>query len=355
MTLHGETVPLDGVDHIRRARAWLEDHPDDRAAEMELQAWLQARVDAETNTPLEDWTWDGSGEAELPRTWLVNNWLPANRIALLSGAPGGGKTFLALQLAAGIASGGGEGDAWIDAQHDVLRLGTGAATQGQTVVFASWQDEPDELKRRLSWISGPDAPWVDPYRLKDTLRFPMVRQRGGLWKPTGYEQAGITPAGEELRRYCLEHSARLLIIDTLADAYYGNENSRGMVTNFSQRLGLLGRVHRLRHPDARAPAEERGHLLRHHRLAGQREGLLEPGTGTAGTTAPRTGPAARRTAPGLEAREPQGQLQARGIGSLPHGAGRPFPRSPLAGSRAMGSTAAGGHCQLQRHERDGRK
>ena len=232
MTLHGDTVPLDGVDHIRQARAWLEAHPDDRSAEMELQIWLQARADAETTAPLEDWTWDGSGEAELPRTWLVNNWLPANRIALLSGPPGGGKTFLALQLAAGIASGGGEGDAWIDAKHDVLRLGTGVATQGQTVVFASWQDEPDELKRRLSWISGPDAPWVDPARLKDTLRFPMVRQRGGLWTPTGYEQAGITPAGEELRRYCREHSARLLIIDTLADAYYGNENSRGMVTNF---------------------------------------------------------------------------------------------------------------------------
>ena len=224
-------LPLDGIELAHRLTAWVEAHPEDADALAAAKSTL-TRIEQQTATTLKDWTWGGEGEAELPRAWLVNDWLPANRVALVSGPPGGGKTFLALQLAAAIASGGGDGDAWIEAPQDVLRLGPEVATQGQSVIFASWQEEPDELKRRLSWISGPDAPWVKPGNLEQTLRFPLVRQRGGLWAPTGYEQAGITATGESLRSYCEQYSARLLVLDTLGDVFYGNENNRGMVTAF---------------------------------------------------------------------------------------------------------------------------
>ena len=232
MTLHGERAPLDGLDHAQRLMEWVEAYPGDTQAQAALRDILTRMDQLEADASLEDWSWDGSGEAELPRAWLVENWLPANRIALLSGPPGGGKTFLALQLAAAIASGGGEYGAWIGAPDESLRLGNQVATQGQTVVFASWQEEEDEIKRRLSWISGPEAPWVRPNLLEDTLRFPIMRRRGPVWAPNGYESAALTRTGEVLRRYCEEYSARLLIMDTLADVYHGNENNRGMVTAF---------------------------------------------------------------------------------------------------------------------------
>ena len=108
MTLHGERAPLDGLDHAQRLMEWVEAYPGDTQAQAALRDILTRMDQLEADASLEDWSWDGSGEAELPRAWLVENWLPANRIALLSGPPGGGKTFLALQLAAAIASGGGE-------------------------------------------------------------------------------------------------------------------------------------------------------------------------------------------------------------------------------------------------------
>ena len=43
-----------------------------------------------------DWTAEPG-----PRQWLVDGWLPAGRVALLSGQGGAGKSRLALQLAAG--------------------------------------------------------------------------------------------------------------------------------------------------------------------------------------------------------------------------------------------------------------
>ena len=57
-------------------------------------------------------TWAEHPEPPPPRRWLVRDWLPAGRVALLTGPGGICKSRLVLQLAAGIASGGGQGDAW---------------------------------------------------------------------------------------------------------------------------------------------------------------------------------------------------------------------------------------------------
>ena len=115
-------------------RAHLEAYPNDsRAREELLGAWSQemARAESRPAGPIELSTWVGQPEPE-PRRWLVNAWLPAGRVALLTGPGGVGKSRLVLQLAAGIASGGDDQeDAWIAAPRDVLSLGAGVESRGQ--------------------------------------------------------------------------------------------------------------------------------------------------------------------------------------------------------------------------------
>ena len=55
--------------------------------------------------PIETTTWAELPEPP-PREWLVKNWLPTGCVTMLSGRGGFGKSRLALQLAAGVASGG---------------------------------------------------------------------------------------------------------------------------------------------------------------------------------------------------------------------------------------------------------
>ena len=58
---------------------WVETYPGDTQAQAVLRDILTRLDQMEADAPLEDWSWDGEGEAELPRAWLVDNWLPANR------------------------------------------------------------------------------------------------------------------------------------------------------------------------------------------------------------------------------------------------------------------------------------
>lgn len=168
-----------------------------------------------------------------PRKWLIKEWLPAGRVVMLSGTGGAGKSRLALQLAAGIASGGNDRGEWIQgASFPGLALAT---TAPAPVVFASWEDEPEEFHRRLSDLSGSNTPWVTPDNLAHLLPVDMAGQ-GPVWAPASGRHiatlATITPTGERLRRLCESQGARLLVLDPLAAAYAADENARGLVRAF---------------------------------------------------------------------------------------------------------------------------
>ncbi len=170
-----------------------------------------------------------------PRQWLVESWLPAGRVAMLTGEGGAGKSRLALQLAAGVASGGGPDGAWLEAPGGVLRLGNSIPADGAPVVFASWEDEPDEFYRRLHQISGQAAPWVKPERQQNLIIANMMGE-GPVWAPSQgshlASMAELTATGDRLRRLCQQAGARLLIMDPLAAAYASQENTRGLVRAF---------------------------------------------------------------------------------------------------------------------------
>ena len=230
----GPELSPDVLDHAQALADHLREHPDSPDGREALKRVLEA-VASDGDARLTVWTWD-EAHPPAPRRWIVHNWLPAGRVGLLTGQGGAGKSRLAVQLAAGVASGGGAGGAWLDTPDpDILPLGNAVPPEGAPVLVASWEDEPEEQFRRLSEISGNAAPWVTPPRLHG-LAFADLAGLGPVWGPlTGRHiatAAGLSEIGINVRRLAEELDAKLLILDPLAAAYGGDENVRGLVRAF---------------------------------------------------------------------------------------------------------------------------
>ena len=172
------------------------------------------------------------------REWLIEGWMPVGRVGLVSGRGGRGKTRLALQVAARIGS--ARGSVPIPPVH-----GEAAAVNGLgvvnpdlcgPVVYASWEDELPEIGRRLAAMG--DAGLVDVKELTDKsgLRFLDLRGSGPLWAPAAgghvATTASLTRTGADVRATCEKTGARLLILDSAAAAFSGDENSRSLVRAF---------------------------------------------------------------------------------------------------------------------------
>ena len=217
-SFEGAELPPDALE-------WIRDNPDE--AERVL-----SRIKRGPALPVH--TWDTQQVPE--RKWLVRNWLPANRVSLLAGPGAVGKSRLALQLAAGVAS-GGSNNTWI-VTHDrgTLQMGEAVCSaNGLPVIYASWEDEPIEFNRRLAQLSGDAASWIIPDRLQQ-LYFVNMAGHGPLWGPAIGRHldtaAGWLPSGEKLRAKAEELEVGLLIVDPSAAAYGGNENARALVRAF---------------------------------------------------------------------------------------------------------------------------
>ena len=184
-----------------------------------------------------------------PQLWLVQNWLPADRLAMLTGIGGAGKSRLALQLAAAVASG-----------REVWLYGAAAkgmknnASDGPTnIVWASWEDGPDEIDRRLKLAAEPrasgkvNASWCTPGALGDRLVVVDMADRGPIWgpKPGAHVStaAQFLPPGEQLLELAADKCAALLVIDPIAAAYGSNENDRALVRAFGAALDSWAREH----------------------------------------------------------------------------------------------------------------
>ena len=155
-----------------------------------------------------------------PREWIVHDWLPADRVALLAGPGEAGKSRLCLQLAASVAT----GRPWIAGSD----LRPDRAFAGSTVVVASWEDEPVQLERVLRGGIVDDVADLD-----GRVRMLDMAGAGPMWAPDPVDRLGrLLPAGEWARAYCERVGARLLVIDTLAAAYADSENDRARVWHF---------------------------------------------------------------------------------------------------------------------------
>ena len=160
------------------------------------------------------------------RNWIVNNWIPAgpDKLTLLSGDGGTGKSLLAIQLAMAVSA----GEPWI-----------GCSTTQTKTIYISCEDGDDELDERVYQIRN------SPER-KD---FPCIFvPRVGVDNTLCIERGGQTTKGPFyaiLDALLLKFPGeKLVILDTIADLYAGDENNRCGVNSFLKNIVVsLGLKH----------------------------------------------------------------------------------------------------------------
>ena len=175
---------------------------------------------------------------EVPeRQWLVDDWLPAGELAMLTGRGETGKGLLALQLGAALAcdreplhhAGG-----WLPAGAAIEATDPDLCPEPVTVVLAGWEDDRYELLRRrhkLAMRGG--CGWASHPSVNDRLHVLTMRGFGPAWASPEKDRFGpgeLTAAGLSLLEYCEHVKARMVVIDPVGLALALQENDRAAVS-----------------------------------------------------------------------------------------------------------------------------
>ena len=176
---------------------------------------------------------------ELPqREWLIKGWLPANCVSMFTGEGGVGKSFATLQIACALIS--GVKDCYFDAPKEPTR---NADLHSINVVYAAWEDELEEVSRRIRRIKG-QLQWPDYNKIEHCFSYVDLKKIGPIWGPEHRDhvsvRGGLLLSGEELLGICEDKGARLLVLDPGAGAFGGNENDRAAVREFTGYLSGWG-------------------------------------------------------------------------------------------------------------------
>jgi RecA-family ATPase len=160
-------------------------------------------------------------ERDLPlRDWAVQDRFPLRNVSMLSGEGAIGKSVLTCQLGAA---------------HVLGRDWLGTLPELGPAIIVNAEDEEDELHRRFADIARHYG--VGLGELKRDLHVLSLAgqdavlghaERNGLVKPT--------PLFHRLSEAAKDIRPRLIVLDTAADSFGGNENDRAQVRQF---IGLL--------------------------------------------------------------------------------------------------------------------
>jgi RecA-family ATPase len=184
--------------------------------------------------------------------WIVRGFVPDRTVTLLYGDGGTGKSLTAIQLA-------------VAAETETKWLGH--SVTGGPVIYLSAEDERDELHRRLVDVCA-----AHETKIEDLKQFHVwdlaTADDPSLGRHDGAGGVKPTPRFDELRKLIGVHRPKLLVVDTLADVFLGEENVR------SQSRGFISLLRRLAQEFDLAVL-----VLAHPSIQG-----MKTGTGTSGST-----------------------------------------------------------------------
>lgn len=149
------------------------------------------------------------------RRWIIKNWIPLSKVTLLYGDGGTGKTLLALMLAVAVSLG-----------HDFLGL---KVTRGRVYALLGENDETD------THIALADICRHYGVGLGDLKGRVRIASRSGFDNVLMHFEKGTgkhTDLFKQLLADVTAFDADLVILETAADLFGGNENARGEVRQF---------------------------------------------------------------------------------------------------------------------------
>jgi RecA-family ATPase len=186
------------------------------------------------------------------RKWHVRDWLPGETVSLLYGDGGVGKSLLALQLLVSTAI----GRPWL-----------GRLVEQGTCLFVTAEDSKQEVHMRLADVARENS--VPLSAIGDLQIVSLAGEDAILAAPDGRSTILLTTAlFELLETQLMALRPKLVVLDTLADLFGGNEVDRSQARQF---IGLM-RGWALRYDSTVL-------LLAHPSVAG-----MAKGTGSSGST-----------------------------------------------------------------------
>jgi RecA-family ATPase len=154
------------------------------------------------------------------RRWIVPGFIPDRTVTILGGDGGTGKSLVTLQLAVAMAT----STPWLGLQ----------TSPGKAIVLSA-EDELDEIHRRLHQIC-----FRREIRMEALTQLSIIPLAGKsallVTQDRSRATTQTTPLWEALREVLTETRPKMLIIDTLADVFGGDEINRVQTRTF---IGLL--------------------------------------------------------------------------------------------------------------------
>jgi putative DNA primase/helicase len=152
-----------------------------------------------------------------PREWIIRDWLPKGYVTALYGDGGVGKSLLAQQLMTALAT----GKPWL-----------GMPIKPRRVYALMCEDDANELWRRQYAINKHYG-----ITMKQLTRLNLVSRVGFnnlLMAFNGQDAGLLTPFFHQLFADIRAFHPEVIVLDTAADLFGGNENNRSQVRQFIQ-------------------------------------------------------------------------------------------------------------------------